>query len=97
MKNILILMTALLMLSPLVAAPSEWADRIGEIVPANISLTDLEESDRYITLKGTAKSNTDISALMRAVQKSKLGDPQLEKITRKNDVSHFILRIKLRT
>ena len=97
MKHIFILLTALLLLSPLVAAQSEWATRIGEITPANISLTDVEESDKYITLKGTAKSNTDISALMRAVQKSKLGDPQLEQITRKNDVSHFILRIKLRT
>jgi len=97
MKHILKLLTALILLSPLVAAQSEWAARISGILPANVSLTNVEESDRYITITGTAKDNSDISALMRAVQNSKLGDPQLEQIKRTNNVSHFILRIKLRT
>ena len=83
-------------MSPPVAAQSEWDERIAAITPANIELTDVEETDGYITIKGTAKNNADISALMRAVQKSKLGDPDLQQIKRMNDMSHFILRIKLK-
>ena len=97
MKRALIVITALILASSPVTAETEWADRIDEITPANVSLTEVSESEKYITIKGTAKSNIDISALMRAIEKSGLGEPILEQIQKIDDASHFTLRIKPKT
>lgn len=88
------LLIALLLICGSSKAASDWVERIGAVVPGNITLTDIEESEGYLRLVGQAKSNADISVLMRAIDAADLGSPQLERIKRNGDMSGFVLRVK---
>ena len=73
---------------------SGWVGDIKKVVPASIVLTEAEETAGFVNLKGTAKSNDAISALMRAIDQADLGSPQLQAIKRTDGVSEFVLRVK---
>ncbi len=75
---------------------SEWADRIKEIAPANITLTEVVATSDYVNLVGEAKSNGDIAILMRAIDETNLGSPELQQATRVGDVSEFTLGVSVR-
>ncbi len=75
---------------------SEWADRIREIAPANITLTEVVATSDYVNLVGEAKSNGDIAILMRAIDETNLGSPELQQATRVGDVSEFTLGVSVR-
>lgn len=75
-------------------AASDWVERIREIVPASITLTDVEETDGYVTLAGQAKSNSDIAGLMRAIQAADRGSPELQQVKRNGEMQEFVLRVK---
>lgn len=94
MKATCILLAALLLLSGAAVATSDWVERVRAVVPASITLTDVEETDAYVTLAGQAKSNSDIAGLMRAIQAADLGSPELQQVKRNGDMSDFVLRVK---
>ena len=87
---------ALLFVFATAAVASDWADQIRAVVPANVTLTEVTEVDDYVNLVGKANDNADISALMRAIDRARLGSPNLERIVRNNNVSEFTLRVKAR-
>ena len=78
------------------AHASETVDQIRALVSSSITLHSIEEKSGYVELSGTAPDNTEIAALMRAVDDARLGDPQLESIMRENGVSLFQLRVRLK-
>lgn len=78
------------------AYASESADEIRALVPSSITVESIQESDGYVDVSGIAPDNVEISALMRAVNQSRLGDPELESIKREDGVSRFHLRVRLR-
>lgn len=88
------LLIALLLTCGSAKAASEWGERIGAVVPGNITLTEVEETEGYVKMVGQAKSNADISVLMRAIEAAGLGSPQLQRIKRNGDISSFILHVK---
>ena len=88
------LLIALLLVCGSAKAASDWVERIRTIVPGNITLTDIEETEGHLRMVGQAKSNADISVLMRAIHAADLGSPQLERIKRHADMSNFVLRVK---
>ncbi len=90
-----ILLVALMLTCGSAKAASEWAERIRAVVPGNISLTEVEETEGYVRMVGHAKSNADISALMRAIDAAGLGAPELQRIKRNGDMSSFVLRVKV--
>lgn len=96
MKSARILPTALLLLLGTTVSASDWAMRVEDVVPANITLTKVEEIDGAVIIVGQAKNNSDISALMRAVEKSELGDADLQQIKRTDEISTFTLLVKAR-
>lgn len=77
-----------------VAAASQWAEQVSDILPEDISLTAVDEKPDHLHIVGKAKSNTDISVFMRAIGQAKLGSPNLERIQVKNGVSEFSLQIR---
>lgn len=93
MKGLVVAITLLLACC---AHASESVDQIRALVPDGITPQSIEESDRYIEILGTAVSNQEISALMRAVNEARLGDPELESIKREGRASQFHLRVRLR-
>ncbi len=88
------LIVAMLLISGIAAAASDWVERIGEVVPGNIALTDLEESQNYVKIVGRAQSNADIAALMRAIDGAGLGSSELRQITNAGDLREFVLRVR---
>lgn len=74
---------------------SELTDRVEALVPASVAVLSIQESDGHIELSGLAHSNDEISALMRAIDRAQLGDPELDSIRRESGMSRFQLRISL--
>lgn len=83
-----------LALSNATFAASEWEEQIRKVVPANITLTDVEKKPTHLRIVGQAKDNADISKLMRAIDQANLGSPELEMIRRADDMSNFVLNIQ---
>jgi hypothetical protein len=77
------------------AHASESSDKLRTLVPGTITVESIQERDGYLDLTGVAPDNAEISALMRAIGQSRLGDPRLENINREGDVSRFHLRVRL--
>ena len=96
MQNMKSLLVAIALLMACCAYASESTDQIRALVPDGITVQSIEESDTYIEILGTAVSNQEISALMRAVSEARLGDPELESIKREGGASRFHLRVRLR-
>lgn len=94
MKSIGILLAPLLLASGAAVAASDWVERIREVVPASITLTEVEETDGYVTLAGRAKSNSDIAGLMRAIEAADRGSPVLQQVKRNGETQEFVLRVK---
>jgi Tfp pilus assembly protein PilN len=90
------LLTAFVLSLPLCAHASEITDAIRALVPDGVTVESLDESDGFVAVSGVAPGNEQISALMRAVSQSRLGDPELQSIKREDDASHFRLRVRLR-
>jgi type IV pilus assembly protein PilN len=66
-------------------------DELTKIVPNSINLTLIKREGNKITLHGKEESNTDISQLMRQIEKSHLfSQPQLQEIK----MNTFILQIR---
>ncbi len=87
------LLAALLLLSTFVFAASDWVNRIVEIIPVSVTLTDVQEKPDFLQIIGHACDNSDISSLLRAIDKADLGSPNLQKVERKNGISYFVLRV----
>ncbi|MEM7280426.1 MAG: PilN domain-containing protein [Pseudomonadota bacterium] len=68
------------------------AAAVKRIAPANVSIDAVESEGKKFVIRGTAASNQDVSKLMRALAEE-LGTPNLEKVQRQNDKSHFVLSI----
>ena len=96
MPDMKALVVAVALLVACCAHASESVDQIRALVPDGITLQSIEESDSYIEIFGTAVSNQEISALMRAVDEARLGDPELESIKREGGASRFHLRVRFR-
>lgn len=94
MKLNRVLFIALLLFSATTFGASDWVERIGAVVPDNVTFVEVEETADYVNIVGTAKTNADISALMRAIAKADLGDPDLQKIKRNDGISDFVLRVR---
>ena len=75
---------------------TEWADRIREIAPANITLKEVAATADYVSLVGEAKSTSDIAILMRAIDQAELGSTQLQQAMRVGDVPEFTLGVNVR-
>lgn len=90
------LVILLLLACGAVASASDWVDRISEVVPGNVKLTEVEETADYVRLRGQARNNADIAVLMRAIEAADLGSVELQQITRSGEVSEFLLRVKAR-
>lgn len=94
MKVVHATLLATLMIWTTASFGSEWVEQIEAVVPANITLTDVTETEDQVSLQGRANSNTDISHLMRAIDSAKLGSPNLQSIKRDGGVSNFVLNVR---
>ncbi len=73
---------------------------LGHAVPEEVSLRSVRQNKAGLQLKGVAKSNTEISSLMRRLEASDLfSDPDLQVITNKtkdgNSVKEFEMGVAL--
>lgn len=76
------------------AAASGWPDRVRDVVPSGVTLTELEETPGSLRVTGHANGNADVAAFMRALLQADLGSPELQQVEREGDRSRFVLRIK---
>jgi len=77
-----------------VAAASDWPDRVRDVVPSGVTLTELEETPGSLRVVGFANGNADVAALLRALLQAQLGRPELQQVEREGDRSRFVLRIE---
>lgn len=68
--------------------------RLRELTPTGVVLTEIEETDGVVRLVGEATGTDKVSALMRAIDQSDLGSPELVKMKRTGTQSNFVLRIR---
>lgn len=76
------------------AMAADWDARLRELTPVGVVLTHIEETDGVVRLVGEARGNDKVSALMRAIDQSDLGSPELVQMKRTGKLSNFVLRIK---
>lgn len=76
------------------ADASDWADRVRELSPDGVTITQVEETPDALRLVGRARTNADVAALMRAIGAADLGTPELQMVRPEGDVRHFVLVVK---
>ena len=87
-------LAASLLVAVAVAAASDWPDRVREVAPSGVTLTEVEETPGSLRVVGHAKGNPEVAAFMRALLQANLGNPELQQVQREGDRSHFVLRIE---
>ncbi|MEM7363234.1 MAG: hypothetical protein AAF525_04375 [Pseudomonadota bacterium] len=93
-RKVVVILIALVCL---ISAPVGWsADKktIEQLKPEGIIEVSVDIEAEMATLRGKAKDLQAISRYMRVLD-DKVGSPDLENITRKGDVSEFVILVKL--
>ena len=66
---------------------------IERLTPDDITVASIEAGDEGVRIEGTANDLPAISRYMRVLD-DKVGSPSLEKVTRKDNVSEFVIVVK---
>ncbi len=77
-------------------ADTDWEKRVRQLAPDAIEIETVERKGEELIVRGKAASNPDISHYLRSLQKS-VGTPSLDYVKREDDLSHFSLRVRIRT
>ncbi len=77
-----------------VTLAGDWDAQLRELAPSGVVLTEIETTDGVVRLVGEARGADKVAALMRAIDRSDLGSPELVKMKRSGELSNFVLRIR---
>ena len=76
------------------AIAADLDTQLRELAPTGVTLSEIHEQDGVVRLAGEASGSDKVSALMRAIDRSELGAPELIKMQRHANHSTFVLRIR---